>query len=246
MHSKALHAFNQRLDYFDDDIELVDVLRASIVAGDLSNNAGTKPFDRVDPAIHRHLARRSNSDGTRENCIHHLRSSVHSSYIKDTYEEVTEYLKSVLRAASLQGFSAGRIIGEHSFKMDASTVLSFGSWDAVCRSITDSVFQALEAERSTLNLIKKSANKLGLNLTQSFVDEALPYLETRHFLVHADGKLSREFTATNPHIRHQNGFVVLDYAFMTEFKNKVRALINHYDQQIIAANFLAAGDIHGQ
>jgi hypothetical protein len=33
---------------------------------------------------------------------------------------------------------------------------------------------------------------------------------------------------------------------MTDFKNKVRALINHYDQQIIAASFLAAGDIHGQ
>ena len=234
------------MDYFDDDIELIDVLRSSIIAGDLSQNAGTKPFDRVDPTIHRHLSRRSNSNGTRENCIHHLRSSVHSSYIKDAYEEVTEYLKSILRAASLQGFSAGRIIGEHSFKIDASTVLGFGSWDAVGRSITDSVFQALEAERSTLNLIRKSANKLGLNLTQSFIDEALPYLETRHFLVHADGKLSREFQLANRHIRHKKGYLVLDYDFMTEFKNKVKALINHYDEQIIAANFLAASDINGQ
>ncbi len=246
MHSKPYHSFMQKIHYFDDDIELVDVLRDSVLANDLTDAASQYVLSRVDPAKHKHLSRRSNSHGSRYNAINHLRGSVYSSYVKDAYEEVTEYLKSVLRCASRQGFNTGRLIGEHSFKMDATTVLALGNWDAVCRTITDSVFQTLEAERSTLNLLRKTATKLALNVDQALIEAALPYLETRHYLVHSDGLLSQEFLQKYPQIRHQNNYVTLDYTFITEFRANVVKVIENFDAEIIGANFLRNKDIHGQ
>ena len=246
MRSKAYHSFMQRIHYFDDDIELIDVLRESVLGGDLTDAESQYVLRRVDPVRHKHLARRNNANGSRYNAINHLRSSIYSSYVKDAYEEVTEYLKTVLRCASRQGFNTGRLIGEHSFKMDATTVLGLGDWDAVCRTITDSVFQTLEAERSTLNLLKKTATKLALNVDQTLIEAALPYLETRHFLVHSDGLLSAEFLHKYPQIRHQDSYVTLDYAFITEFRTNVVKMIENFDTEIIGANFLHFTDIHGQ
>lgn len=246
MRSKAYHSFMQRIHYFDDDIELIDVLRESVLGGDLTGAESKYVLRRVDPVRHKHLARRNNANGSRYNAINHLRSSIYSSYVKDAYEEVTDYLKAVLRCASRQGFNTGRLIGEHSFKMDATTVLSLGDWDAVCRTITDSVFQTLEAERSTLNLLKKTATKLALNVDQTLIEATLPYLETRHFLVHSDGLLSAEFLHKYPQIRHQDNYVTLDYAFITEFRDNIVRMIENFDAEIIGANFLHFTDIHGQ
>ncbi|TOH21910.1 hypothetical protein, partial [Vibrio parahaemolyticus] len=68
-----------------------------------------------------------------------------SAYVKDVYEEVTAYLKTILELAAQNGFEAGRLIGEHSFKINAKEVLEAGSWEYMANLISDSVFQSLEA-----------------------------------------------------------------------------------------------------
>lgn len=229
--------------YFNDDIELIDVLRTAVIDGDLTDPNTNRLLKHVDPDRHQHIARRQNSDGSRRNTINHLRSTIYSSYVKDLYEEATEYFRTILTKASLNGFNSGRVVGEHSFKMDASKVLSLGTWDKVCEEVTASVFQSLEAERSTLTLLQKVATKLALNVEQNLIQSALPYLELRHALVHTDGRLSQEYVAQHPHIpRKANGSVNLTYTLITNARRHICALISAYDDEVVRTNLLAADD----
>lgn len=230
--------------YFDDDIELIDIIRTAVINGDLTDSETNRLMKYVDPDRHSHISRRRNSDGSRKNTINHLRQSVYSSYLKDMYEEVTEYLRLILEKASRNGFSAGRIIGEHSFKMDAKSMLELGSWDNVCNAVAESVFQSLESERSTLNLLKKIPSKLGLEIDEQLITNALPYLEIRHALVHADGRLSQEFIGKYPQIpRKANGCVNLSYTLINDARANIKALMEAYDAEVVAKNVLAAGDL---
>jgi hypothetical protein len=243
MRTKAYHAFEQKLNYFNDDIELIDILRNSVLKGDLSDNTSTHVLKRVDSTKHSHIARRKNSDGGRELVMNHLRSTVYSSFIKDVYEEVTQYLRTIIEKSCMNGFNSGRIIGEHSFKADAKTILGLGNWDNVCRMVSDSVFQSLEAERSTLSLLQKVTAKLGLNVADTHIKAALPYLEIRHFLVHTDGKVSTEYIKNYPNIKtDKKGHIVLDYQFILNMRTSVKSLIAEYDKEVINKALLKTED----
>ena len=242
MKSKVFQAFTQKLQYFDDDIELIDALRISVLRGDLTDPGSAHVIKSVDPACHPHLARRQNSDGSRKNTIYHLRGTVYSSYVKDVYEEVTHYLRTILAQASLNCFSSGRIVGEHSFKIDAKTVLALGSWENMCQHVTESVFQSLEAEKSTLKLIEKIARKLDLDVSEQTLNAALPYLEVRHYLVHADGMLPTDFIQKYPQIKSMRGKVELDYAFISELRSSVNSLVAEIDAEVISKRLLRLQD----
>lgn len=241
--SKAFHSFKQKLSYFYDDIEMMDVIRASVLRGDLSSPDSNYVLTGVKPSKHKHLSRMGNRKGSRENAINHLRASLYSSFVKDLYEEVTEYLRLILLQASKNHFDSGRIIGEHGFKIDARTVLALGDWPEVCRYVTENVFQALEAERSTLSLLKKMCTKLGLAVDEALFEEALPYLEVRHFLVHTDGVLGAEYKAKYMHVKEKNGVVVLDYNFIVSAYRAILKLVQAFDDEIVAKNVLMANDL---
>lgn len=238
MRTKAYHAFEQKLHYFDDDIELIDVLRLNVIAGELTENGAQGLLKKVDSKKHAHLSRRKNSEGSRKLVINHLRSTLYSAYIKDIYEEVTDYLRTILEQAAESGFDSGRIIGEHGFKIDAKEVLRSGDWESITEMIADSVFQALESERSTLKLLEKIANKLSLNIDKDLINKALPYLEVRHLLVHSDGKASDEFKQKHPKIKLNNNQVILNYTFISRMRKEVKKLIEAYDKEVINKNLV--------
>jgi len=242
MRSKAYHAFTQKLSYFDDDLELMDVLYKAVTNGDLTDQRSQHVLKHVDPATHTHIVRRKNSDGSRKIVINHIRSTLYSSYVKDIYEELTHYLRTVLTQASRNGFNSGRLIGEHSFKIDAKAVMELGSWDQVCQMVTESIFQSLEAERSTLKLLEKMATKLALNVDHQLISSALPYLEARHFLVHTDGKVTQDYINTYPQIQIKDGYVALNFAFIEGLRSSVKALVADYDKEVINGNLLKAED----
>lgn len=52
MQFKSYYAFKQKLSYFDDDIELVDAIRTSVISEDLADPEGSYVIRRVDPAKH--------------------------------------------------------------------------------------------------------------------------------------------------------------------------------------------------
>lgn len=244
MTSKAYYSFKQKISYFDDDIELIDVIRTAVTNGDLTDPDTHHLLRHVDSARHTHISRRRNSNGSRKNTINHLRQSVYTSYLKDMYEEVTEYLRLILEQASRNGLSAGRVVGEHSFKMDAKAILELGSWDNVCKVLAESIFQNLEAEKSTLNLLRKIPNKLGLDIDDALITAALPYLELRHALVHADGRLSAEYVAKYSNIsRKNNGYVNLSFTLINDARTKIKALVEAYDAEVLAKHLLAPEDL---
>lgn len=238
MKTKAYQAFHTKVIYFDDDIDLIEVIRLSILNGDLTDPTTQFALKNIDPSVHIHLKRRKNSDGSRSLIANHLRQTVYSSYVKDVYEEVTQYLRTILVQAAENGFDAGRLIGEHSTKIDAKVVLAAGNWKDVARLIADSVFQALEAEKSTLKLLNKISTKLALGVDQNLIDAALPFLEVRHFLVHTDGKVPTEFTRDNPQIPVKAGYLKIDYKFVDKLRNAVKKLMREFDERVVLANIL--------
>lgn len=243
MRTKAFHAFEQKLIYFDDDIDLMDVIRTGVIQEELTEVGSKHVLKNVNPQKHNHIARRKNSVGSRKVLINHLRSTLYSSYVKDIYEEVTHYLRTILKKAAENGFDAGRIIGEHTFKIDAKTALELGNWNSLVQLIADSVFQALESERSTLKLLDKLSKKLALNVKEATINAALPYLEVRHCLVHSDGLLSAEFKEKHKNIVCKDGYVQLDYKFICNLRTSIRALISEYDQCVVASGILKSEDL---
>ena len=55
---------------------------------------------------------------------------------------------------------------------DAKEILAAGNWESILQMVTDSIFQKLEAERSTIKLLKIFSDKLGLDVDQSKIDAA--------------------------------------------------------------------------
>lgn len=234
MRSKAFHAFEQKLSYFEDDLELVEILRISVLNGDLTDTGSSNVLRHVDDIKHSHIGRRSNSDGSRKLVINHLRTTIYSSYVKDVYEELTNYLRTILEQAAENGIDAGRVVGEHAFKVDAKIILQAGDWSNVTKLVADSIFQSLESEKSTLKLIKKISNKLALGVNETLIIDVLPYLEVRHFLVHTNGKASYDFKRSYPHIKlNPKGKVVLGVDFVNELKTKLLALLAEFDRKVV-------------
>ena len=240
MHSKARHSFDTKVEYFLDDIELIDVLRTSVSRNDLTDTDSQYVFARVDPGRHSHLKRRANSGGSRELAINHLRSTVYGSFVKDVYEEITHYLKTILKQAARSGFDGGRIIGDHTFPTDARALIRMGNWEAVCEHVAQSVFRVLENERNTVRLLQKMSKKLGLEVPDHLIDELGPYLQVRHFLVHSDGQANSHFRNKNTSFRYtREGKVVVNYRFVIALKEKSQGLIEAFDTALIANNLLA-------
>lgn len=236
MTTKAYHAFSTKLEYFSDDIDLIDVLKTNVKVGNLNDENNI--FKEVK-SRHMSLARRQNTSKSRELVINHLKQTVYSAYVKDIYEEVTHYLREILRNAAESGFESGRLIGEHSLKIDAQNILSQGNWESIVELITNSVFQTLENERSTKKLLESMNKKLNLNVDMNIIKKTIPYLEVRHFLVHSDGKIPIDFKTNNPFIQtNRKGYIILDYDFIKTFTLKVKTLIKQFDNNILSTQLL--------
>ena len=169
--------------HFDDDIEYVDVLYASLRKS-LSILPEDALFQEIDPEKHPKLSRYKVCDDNRLLVLHHLKSTVYSAYIKELYEEFTMYLKGVMQDIYLTAkISPDRIVGEHRMTLSANDILKYAADGTIATVVIDSIFQALENERSTISLITKVCKKLGLDADKSIVDTAVYYLEIRHKLV---------------------------------------------------------------
>jgi hypothetical protein len=197
MKSKGFLRFYNRIQYFQADSELIDIIliNKEIFASQ------DYIFNGIDPQKHAVISAYANTSHSRKLAVCHLRNSFYVSYIKEIYEEVTEYLRYVLEQSAKNGANINRLVGEQKVSFDANFLLSTHSYDIIARAVTDSVFQQLENEKSTLELFKKINTKLDLQINESLINDALPYLLIRHIFVHEDGKPSSEFRNKYPIIR---------------------------------------------
>ena len=120
MQSKGYRRFKDRLEYFRTDNEI-----AEIVVLNKERLKGTNViFHKVTEDKYPLLFNRRNNANSRRLVVQHLRKTIYVSFIKDMYEEVTEYMRYILREGAINGVDPCRLVGEHNVNMKANEILS--------------------------------------------------------------------------------------------------------------------------
>jgi hypothetical protein len=252
--SKAKHAFIQRFYRFDEDIQLVDYLSwqsnsrggvlnspNSLLPGDLSR------YERLQKRNQKGKAFGEN----RTAVFTHLKQTIFSSYIKDSYEEVTEYFKVILKNVALsKKVSIKQLVGSQAaLNLTALDIYNMGSFDSISNAMIDKIFKELEKPKSTLKLVKAVCGKLSLKGDDVLIGKAVCYLNIRHFLVHGDGKLPADFVEELKAEKidfscDRRGYIKLNYELIKAFKTSVSELVDHIDNLLMESNFLSPNFIH--
>lgn len=234
--SKYALRFQNRVNAFEEDIEMVDILCIAKNNNELLPEKG-KLFQFVDVEKHPLLGTRKATETSRTIVVNHLRGTVYAAYIKDIFEELTAYLKSLLYEAALlskEKTQAQRLLGEHKVNFSAADILQYQSLDELVLKIAEEIIQALENERSTKALVSKICRKINLPVNESTINDALPYLELRHKLVHTDGQVDSSFIEPYPMFTYDaKGYVILNYAIILAAKEKITRLVLEIDNAAI-------------
>jgi hypothetical protein len=239
--SKGYQRFHDRVDYFLTDCETSEAFYINMeeIKGD-----GSYIFKGITKPKFIKLANRTNSEGSRKIVVSHIRTTILTSFIKEVYEEVSEYIRYILSQGAKNGVDSLRIVGDLKLSFKANEILEKNTYDEIIEMVISSIFQMIESERSTIGLLTKVNNKLGLGVDDNLINEALPYLELRHVFVHSDGKPSREFMTQYPFFtKNQKGRVDLNLDVVRKAFEKVDAMICAYDQSMINKNLIEATEL---
>ena len=244
MKTKALVRFSNRAAHLDVDIELADIIKNSVDAGMLNPSGNHKIFEMAFPDKHPRLAVRARTATSRRLAVDHLKSTLFEAYLKNIYEDTSLYFLEILTAAARNGLDPNRLIGEHKVSFEANDVLRAGNWNNVVSMVAKSVFRKLENERSTKGLIEKMNTKLNLGIPQALIDSALPFLEIRHLLVHADGKADQAFCKAYPAFHAIPGRrIKLNYMLINDARYHINGLINSFDEKIVTNSVVGATEL---
>ena len=154
--TKGFVKFYSRVDYFSTDIELVNIVVKNIQLLKGENVI----FKDVKPTISPNLAKHSNTDDTRRKAVNHLRKTIYVAFVKEIYEEVTEYLLYILKEGAKQSNNIRQLIGEHTKGVFSDyDILSAQSLSVIQEKAVMHIYQQLEAEKSSIELIKKICKK---------------------------------------------------------------------------------------
>ena len=242
-HSKHYQTFINKTLHMSADIELIDIINVSLKKGALGSCESTL-FDEIKKDKHPILSKRATKKMNQTIAMNHLRQTVFSSYIKDLYEEVYEYLKSMLTEAALNTkVEPKRFIGEHIFEIKISEVLETDKLQKIIEDIVSKIFRKLENERSTSALIEKTCNKLDLNIDEIIKNTAIHFLEIRHQLVHADGKADEQFKKTHPDLNYTKGnYIDLRYKLIKKFRKAIIVFIEEFDINALEKGLVTANE----
>ena len=109
MSSKGYRRFKSRLEYFRTDNEVAEI----IVQNKELLKGSDVIFNKVTMEKHPLLYNRTNNANSRKLVVNHLRKTIYVSFIKDMYEEVTEYIRYILQEGAMNGVDPRRLVGEH-------------------------------------------------------------------------------------------------------------------------------------
>ncbi|WP_294217966.1 hypothetical protein [uncultured Sphingomonas sp.] len=245
MTTKAYHRFSQRIAYYNSDVELVEVLVGQFVQMPNTNDNIAVSLG-CDAGRYPNLARRVNVRDSRKIVGGHLKATLHASFIKDLFEDFSEFIADTMTKAAQAGIDPARFVGEIKLDIHAAEILGTGGWDAAVKLVSDAIFRKLENERNTKDLIRKASARLGLALETGIVEAAMPFLDARHILVHRDGTADELYRRDYPQIALRKGKIVVNFDFVLSARAAVDALARHIDDRIIHANLVRNQDMHGR
>jgi hypothetical protein len=242
MKTKYLVRFLNRAAQFEADLELNDVFFNAAMAGQLASDKYL--FDYINPQNHVRLASRKVNKHNRELALHHLKGTLRAAFLKDIYEDVSTYITDLLTGAARAGLSPDRLIGEHKMSFEVNDILKCGNWEAVITLVAESLYRKLENERSALKLLNAINKKLNLSVPENFIQDALPYLEIRHLLVHSDGVADDDFCQRFPAIGATAGkSIELTYALIAAARTKITDMVIQYDQSAVKNSIVPNTDL---
>lgn len=228
-HSEAYISFKNKMMHFQDDIEIIDMFYALIKRDSWENKE--KLFDMFDREKHKSISRYKICDTNRRIVVTHLRATMYAAYVKELYEELTIYLKSIILESYKNATNTPeRIVGNHSFNMPATEILKSVRDGNIEKTVIDNIFQSLEKERSTRSLIEKACKKLGIEIEKELISSAVSYLDIRHKLVHADGYADESFRKEHPNIEYTNrSYIKLTYRILSDMRQTIFDLVEAID-----------------
>lgn len=222
------------MSHFNADLDFINILSKSIENGDYSGEEELFPGSSDEK--YTSLSRYKVGDQNRRLVINHLKSTLYTAYIKDLYEEFSIYLKGIMKEVYTNAkVTPERLLGEHKVNLTSVAILQHLQMGDLADTIIDNIFQALENERSTVGLITKFHNKIGLDIDQELVDKAIYYLEIRHKLVHTDGFVDEEFKKKHGALKYtSDNKIKLNYCTIRQAYEEVLHLISNIDSKVIS------------
>lgn len=229
--SKGFRKFNSRLDSFEEDIELTDIFCRNM--DKITHENPDVIFDGVNQ-YHPKLKRRNSSNHNRILVSSHLKHTLYVSVIKEIYEELMIYLGYVLDCGSLTMEEPNRLVGNtQGVKFMANEILSLNTKEEIYGRVMSEIFRNLESARDTLSLIREINKRLDLGVSNEIIDAAMPYLDSRHAFVHADGLADDMFKRKYPNVAlEDNGKIKLDKKIMKKVFSSVLKLVNEVEKKM--------------
>lgn len=180
------------------------------------------------------------SEQSRKIITNHLRSTIAVSFIKEAYEEVTEYIHYILKMGAISDqITPERISDGVKVSFTANQILLTKSHEEVITLVTKSIYQQLENERSTKELIKKTISRLGLDIKDVLIQQALKYLDMRHIFVHEDGKPNKQYKEKYPEIKlNQKGRIKMAEINLHEVCDDIKKLIDAIDTEMVSKGLI--------
>ena len=238
--TKGLQRFETRLNYFREDLELVDL----VVVNKEKLRGVSSIINNSNDGKHPLLNGRKANSNSRGLITRHLRKTVFVSFMKDMHEEVSEYFQYLLKQGALAGISSGQLIGEHKVDIDANRLLQMNDRSDIAEYISAEIYRKLENEKSTSKLLEKINNKLGLKVPQPVIDSALPFMDLRHIFVHRDGKPDSDFRLKYPSFAiDTKGRIALDIALINLAYDKIHHLLKEFDKRMISKRFVGSSEV---
>lgn len=234
--SKGYRRFKDRLDNFQEDLEIIAVVynnRESLAGQDTI-------FQGVSDNGQPKLKRRSNSATSRKLVVQHLRKTLYVSFIKDLYEEVLIYCQYALGQAASHIADATRLIGDQNnqtFKINE--ILSKSTKDEIFSMVSDRIFRTIEKKKDTLELVTALNERINLGIETDIFNKAMPYLEARHLFIHADGLTDQEYRDKYPNVKLTNDFYIkLNPTIIKEAQVAIHNLVLAYDQKLTENSYI--------
>ena len=243
--SKAYLSFCNKITYFNNDIEFIDILSRGFHSDPSKYDFF---YDKVDKTLHKSLANRGKTNKSRNQVIEHLTYSIYSSYIKDIYEEVMIYFTEVISMFIDKGIkNPGRFIGDSKITISLRELLESNDFSTLVIYTSKKILRDLEQKKDTSFILTQIPKKLGINIDEQKIKDTKPYLELRHLLVHNDGKIDQCLKNRFPDFPIKitsKGRIDLDLDLIIDYREKIKNLINEYGKVFISSDLIPNSGIH--
>lgn len=222
------------MSHFDADLDYIDIVYNNVLSNPLSEGAEELFVGSSNPKYET-LSRYKVVVQNQLLVVRHLKTTLYTAYIKDLYEEFTIYLRTMLKDIYNNAkITPERITGEHKITMTSIDILTHIRQGNLADIVIDNIFQSLENERSSINLINKFHQKIGIEKDEQLIADAIYYLEIRHKLVHTDGFADLDFKSTHPTLSYTTAsYISLNYTTIKAAKEAVFNLIKDIDSKIM-------------